>query len=218
MSALAVVDLTTFEISNHTNSYPRSAWSAEAWLDPGTNVPNCPAEYQGLGWWPVVGERAALAEGQTHTVPTSAVDQASQRVVDSYSAIDQPLSDLQVQLANDVKTLLADKTNTGFTYEVPGSGETHFYQIDDVSQNHMVAVYADFLGGATDAHGGFWRSAENANVAMADAQVQTFFLAAKGFKMALIRGAQAHKDAISLLDTVAAAVAYDTAAGWPSNP
>lgn len=86
-----------------------------------------------------------------------------------------------------VAAAMASMIAGGFDYEVPGSGVSHSYQVDTSAQANMTAVAADFGLGAVDAHGGFWRSAGNVNVAMSDAECIAFFQAAKAWKQAITR-------------------------------
>lgn len=83
------------------------------------------------------------------------------------------------------------------------------YQIDDAAQANMTAVQTKFLKGATDAHGGYWRTDDNQNVLFNDADVQTLFDAVYNYKLTIIRATQAAKDAIMAAPTVDAVMAVN---------
>lgn len=124
------------------------------------------------------------------------------------AAYDRLPSDKTI-LIQSVKTLLAAKISAGFPYQ------GHAFQIDDVSQNHMVATMADFIAGNANAHGGYWRSAANVNVTMTATECETFLQAAKAYKMACIRNTQSKIDLIVAAANKAALDAVDITAGWP---
>jgi hypothetical protein len=91
----------------------------------------------------------------------------------------------------------------GFTYQA------NVYQIDAEAQLNMTSVRLRFSEGATNAHGGYWRTADNQNIAMTDAEVIAFFDAAYSFKLGMIHAAQVAKDAIYGASTVELANAVD---------
>jgi hypothetical protein len=95
------------------------------------------------------------------------------------------------------------KVAGGFSYE------GHLYDIDDAAQANINAVQTSFLKGTVNAHGGYWRTYDDQNVAMSDIEAQAFFDAAYAFKMNLIRTAQSAKDAIAAATTLAEIDAVD---------
>lgn len=113
----------------------------------------------------------------------------------------------------EVLALYAQKVAAGFDYTV-GEGTERNYQIDDVSQNHMLAVMAHFNAGGENAHGGFWRTSNNINETMTDAECKAFLIAAKVYKMGLIRQSIIHRAAIDAKTSVAQVDAYDITADW----
>lgn len=119
----------------------------------------------------------------------------------------------KVERKAEVMALLAQKIAAGFDYTV-GDGSERNYQIDAASQANMVAVMADFNAGTANAHGGFWRTSDNVNEAMTDAECKAFLKAAKAYKMALIRQSFVHKAAIDAKTTTAQVNAYDITADW----
>lgn len=119
----------------------------------------------------------------------------------------------KIERKAEVMALLAQKIAAGFDYTV-GDGSERNYQIDAISQANMVAVMADFNAGTTNAHGGFWRTSDNINEAMTDAECEAFLKAAKAYKMGLIRQSFVHKAAIEAKTTAAQVNAYDITAGW----
>jgi hypothetical protein len=60
LGTYTIVDLIDFSALARGQALPRPAWSPEQWADPGALVPNCPVQYQGLGWWPEFEARAIL--------------------------------------------------------------------------------------------------------------------------------------------------------------
>ena len=123
-----------------------------------------------------------------------------------------------------VKNIGPTRVAEGFRYTVPGSGVEHTYQVDLESQAHMVAVYVEHLDGKTSPHGGYWRSRANVNVTMSDAENKAFLEAAKAYKMAIIRRAQALIDAIVAAEDATELATVDPVAGtingnggWPVN-
>lgn len=131
----------------------------------------------------------------------------TQEEQDSYTA------NRKAERRAEVMALLAQKIVAGFSYAVPG-GSAHNYQIDDTSQANMVAVMADFNAGTTNAHGGFWRASDNTNETMSDAECKAFLIAAKAYKMGLIRQSFVHKAGLDAQSTAAEVDAYDITADW----
>ena len=80
----------------------------------------------------------------------------------------------------------------------------------------MLAVFVEHVDGGLDPHGGYWRDASNVNVAMTDAQNKAFLLAAKAYKMGIIRRSQALADLVLGAADQTALDAIDTSAGWPA--
>lgn len=111
----------------------------------------------------------------------------------------------------EIKALYNDKIADGFVY----GGNT--YQINTNSRLDMTAVMTDFLAGASNAHGGYWRSQDNVMVAMNDTEVQAFIVAVKAYMAAIYAAQWTHKDVVSGLADVAAVEAYDITTGWPVN-
>lgn len=109
-----------------------------------------------------------------------------------------------------IKAAAATKIAAGFTYNAK------VYQIDDTSQVHMTSTMADFNAGTANAHGGYWRSASNENVAMTDAECIAFLRAAKVYKMGVIRNAQTLASACLTAADQAALDAIDITTGWPA--
>lgn len=93
----------------------------------------------------------------------------------------RPIAERKAEMIQAAKAECAAAIAAGFTHG------GHVYQIDDQSQVHMTAVMADFNAGPTDAHGGFWRSAANVNVAMDGPTCVAFLQSAKDYKMNVIR-------------------------------
>jgi len=119
-----------------------------------------------------------------------------------------PLPYLKALKIGEIKALFRAKVAAGFTYA------GHVYQIDDTAQLNMTSVKSDFNGGTVNAHGGYWRDAANADVAMTDAECLAFLGAAKAYKMGCIRRAQALVNAVVAADQTAFD-ALDITAGWP---
>lgn len=115
----------------------------------------------------------------------------------------------------DLKKLLATKIAAGFAYTVPG-GAPHTYQIGEAAQADMTSIAAAFGIGDTNAHGGVWRDASNAMVAMTDDEVKAFFKAARAYGLALRRRYWALKAAIEAAGDQTALDAVDITTGWPS--
>lgn len=112
----------------------------------------------------------------------------------------------------------------GFTYRITPASDYHTYDIGDQSADNMLAVFADHLNNTSNPHGGFWRSVDNVNVTMTTPQNKAFLLAAKNYKMAIIRNiitlndaarAAADTDDLALIDTEAGSV--DSVGSWPAN-
>ena len=137
--------------------------------------------------------------------------------------VEKAFADLKLAKIAAVKSIGPTRVAEGFKYTVPG-GAQHTYQVDLESQSHMMAVFAEHLDGVENPHGGYWRSRENVNVDMTDAENKAFLRAAKAYKMAIIRRAQvlidaavAAEDAAALALIDAAAGTIDGAGGWPEN-
>lgn len=127
---------------------------------------------------------------------------------------EEPAPSLEVVIVSKQHAVMAlynDKVAAGFVYE------TNTYQINTNSRLDMTAVMTDFVAGATNAHGGFWRSQDNQMIAMDDTEVQAFILAVKAYMAGLYQAQWTHKDAIGALQDVAAVDAYDITTGWPTN-
>lgn len=83
---IAVIDLGEGAEIERVGTYPRSAWSARSWGDPGSRIPNCPKEYVGRGWFPVIQSFTGTAvPGQSQKKTGSSVDLHGEQVVDEYS-------------------------------------------------------------------------------------------------------------------------------------
>ncbi|WP_193171245.1 DUF4376 domain-containing protein [Nisaea nitritireducens] len=109
----------------------------------------------------------------------------------------------------------------GFSYAIPHvdpdpANPEYVYDIDDAAQANMLAIEADFLGGAVDAHDGYWRAADNQNIVFTDDEVRIMFRAAKAYKMALIRAAHALKSACRAATDDVELDAIDITVGWLS--
>lgn len=118
------------------------------------------------------------------------------------------LEDVIADKIQELKTVYYSKVSGGFTFE------GNLYQIRDIDRINMVSVMADFNGGATNAHGGFWRTMDNQMIAMTDAKVQEFILAAKAYVASLFQSNWTHADAINALTDISAVEAYDVTTGW----
>ena len=82
---IAVIDLSEGAEIERVGTYPRSAWSAHSWADPGSRIPNCPKEYVGRGWFPVIQSFTGTAvPGQSQEKTGSSVDLSGEQVVDDY--------------------------------------------------------------------------------------------------------------------------------------
>lgn len=174
-------------------------------------------QHVGFGYWPVMDaprptptERLEIA-----VTPSLEIDAVDKRVLRQFDLVDRSLPERQLDMVRALRARLDEVIAVGFDYEVAGSGITHTYQIDATAQSNMLAIEAEFLGGEVNAHGGYWRSADNLNVVMTDADVRAFFRAAKLFKMTAIRNAQALTDAVRACGDHAALDALNLDAGWP---
>ncbi len=101
------------------------------------------------------------------------------------------------------------KVAQGFAYQ------GHVYQVDEAATSTMTAVFVLLQAGASSPHGGVWRSLDNVNVPMSDAEVRAFILAAKSYFQALLVNAWTLKDSLKSLTSLAAVQAFDINAGWP---
>lgn len=155
-----------------------------------------------VGYWPVTKPPVAPPLGyQVADTFTRLIDTDAKTVTVTHGTVTMALDSRKGVMASAVKSKAAALIAAGFAYTVPGDS-AHTYQIRDQDQGNMLAVQSRFQKGGTGHHGGYWRSAANANVVMTDAQVQTFFDAAYDYKMAIIRRVQA------LIDAIAAAASH----------
>lgn len=93
----------------------------------------------------------------------------------------------------------------------------HVYDIDMTAQMNMTAVYAMLKGGVPSPHGGAWRTQDNKMVAMDDAELEMFLLAAAQYVLEVKQASWHHKDRLSELSGRAALVGYDMDAAWPEG-
>lgn len=115
------------------------------------------------------------------------------------AVVEKPLANRRTEMIAAAGERFAELVAAGYAPEAPSAGAGHAFQIDDRAQSNMIAVLTDFQEGSANAHGGYWRSMANVNVPMSDAGVRAFLVAAKAYKMALIRAYQ------QLIDTISAA-------------
>jgi hypothetical protein len=140
----------------------------------------------------------------------------------------KPLSDLKAEKTDAIKAKVFGSDGlieTGFRYTLPGSlADWHTYQIDETSQVNMTSVGGLFALDVADAHGGFWRDADNVNVVMTQAECIAFFAAAAAYKAVIVRrmwqlivaaNAAADSAALDLINVSAGSI--DGAGGWPAN-
>lgn len=154
----------------------------------------------------------------------SSVDMEAGTATYTYPTAAKPVAARQAEMVTAVKARYAVIVAAGFTWRVDSNAAWHTYQIDDASQANMVAVQVRFDGGASNAHGGYWRDSSNVDVTLDDAGVQALFAAAYDYKMAAIRlvhaliaaiTAAADHAALDLIDITAGTV--NSAGGWPAN-
>lgn len=114
--------------------------------------------------------------------------------------------------------------SAGFTHRINPAADYHTYQIDTRSITFMLGVFADHLDGASNPHGGSWRSAANVEVTMTTVQNKAFLKAAKDYTQALVKNISVLKDAArsaaalgDLDDIDIEAGTIDGAGGWPAN-
>lgn len=106
----------------------------------------------------------------------------------------------------------------------PASAGPRTYQIDSGAQANMTSVAGMFNLGVSNAHGGFWRAADNVDVIMTEAECKALFIDAGAYKAAIVRNMWALLKDITAAPNQAALDAIDidagtsaNASGWPQN-
>lgn len=92
-------------------AYPISSpsWTPEIWRDPGANVPNCPAEYVGFAYLPIVEVDApAIARGQVRGALVSEVVGMIE-ITRTYAPADRDLDQVKTDLSARVKPEAEDR-------------------------------------------------------------------------------------------------------------
>lgn len=170
--------------------YPGDRPWGSAWRNPGALVANCPAEYQGSGYGPATVTTTLGSHEEWAGEP----NYSAGSLVDGEWECTRPkqttaLSSHKASKASEIKVKAAAIVADGFVYDLPGNdpADPHTYQIDESAQANMTSIAGMFALGESNAHGGFWRALDNANVTMTDAQVKAFFIAAAAYKTAVIR-------------------------------
>ena len=141
---------------------------------------------------------------------------------------DKQLEARRAEIIDAIKTKVFGRSGliaAGFQYALPGSpADWHTYQIGETSQVNMTSVGGLFALDVADAHGGFWRDADNVNVDMTQAECIAFFAATAAYKSVIVRrmwqlivaaNAAADSAALDLINVSAGSI--DGAGGWPAN-
>lgn len=204
-------------------------WSRPHWSDAMKAAPHLHGDNFVDGWvilrdvlvTPALG--ADEVRGDLGATPV--VDLEALTATWTYGVAAKPLATRKTAMLAAIKARAVEKIAAGFVYDLPGNNpaDPHTYQIDSDAQGNMLAIYVEHLDGAVSPHGGYWRDKSNSNVAMAGPQNKAFLEAAKAYKMAIIRRAQALVDAtvaaadhvpLDLIDVAAGTVGG--AGGWPA--
>lgn len=192
------------------------------------NFPTEPDEddFRDIGYWPITGTRPAEDQWQHVTGPTYSVNTENRTVERNYTVTDYTLAERKEVMEAAIKAKRETLIAAGFSYAIPGESPLayHTYQIDMASQNNMAAVQVRFIKGGSDHHGGQWRSADNVDVDMSDAEVQALFDAVFAYKRdillrgaALLDAARAAADTDDLDDINVDAGSINEVGGWPAN-
>lgn len=208
-------DVTTKTFIEGTKRLPRrSPWGAYVWADPGARLKNCPKELRGFGWAPVKHVDPALSPWET---PVKADIATGSLVGDVWEVPStkrrRDKEDVYKEKLGEINSRVTAAFADGFTY----NGVVFDIQKDD--QRNMTSCYALLEAGVAGAHGGYWRSRDNTNVAMTAAEIKTFFAAAWNYGANIVRNAHKHKDALMALKANGVKTAkqlyeYDTSTGW----
>jgi len=210
-------------VRNPAWEHDNDAWIRPPWTDaqrrdPGALVDGCPPYLVGMAILRDVDVSPVLTAAQEYGPLDAGVpDLVAGTMTWTKTVVAKPVTARKAEMIAAVKLDAAARIAAGFAYRVPPSAALHTYQIDDTSQGHMVATEADFLRGASNAHGGYWRSAANINVTLADTEVRALFYACKAHKMGIIRHAQTLIDSVLAGADHPALDAINPAAGWPVN-
>lgn len=109
IGTFAKVDLTTFEVVARGQRLPRPVWGADAWLDPGANVPNCPKEFVGFGWWPEFRSADPVVDGHKQGVAVwQSPDQAEKCVFLHAPAVALSEADRKSEVIRKLNRMKAD--------------------------------------------------------------------------------------------------------------
>lgn len=108
-----------------------------------------------------------------------------------------------------VNALREQKLVKGFTWN------GHLWDSDDRGRANIAGILTALVAGLFTAPPGFtWRTKDNGNVAVTDADLKAMGLALFAYANGIYKAAHQHRDALNLLPTVEQVVAYDVDSGW----
>lgn len=89
------------------------------------------------------------------------------------------------------------------------------FQVGIESQKDMLAIQMQFIVGAVDPHGGFWRSVDNEAIPMDSNEVLAFFQDAFAYVYDVKKAEWRHRENIAIINSIADIEAYDLSKFWP---
>ena len=222
----------------------------------GQPVPNLPHRvfYNGrpytdpTQWFPIVGAalgwaevpdkpnndaRWSTADGEWKEKPS--YNEATQKPpVWTGQAWSVPTKTLAERKANKIAAVEAkaqELIDAGFDYEIPASGNTYTYAIDDRTQYHMTAIQADLNNGGSGPQDGVWPDTNDIDRTFTDAQWEVFASAARTYKEGILRNLRLFIRDVNAATTVGGVSQANVvtgvgkanptsgvnATGWPSN-
>lgn len=119
------------------------------------------------------------------------------------------IDEVRIEKIAEVKALRSEKYQSGFVYN------EKTFQCDIEAQKDMTAIMVQFLGGATNPHGGAWRASDNESVTMNDSQVQAFIQATFNYVYSVKNTAWTHEENINNLGVKQDILEYNVLSGWP---
>lgn len=195
-------------------------------------VNQCPPPVAGKRYLLEEVSRPALGPRQAYGNPSYGTPDFDEGTI----SVTYPVVSIGVSSAKDILHEEADAKvealiQEGFSYEIPGSGNSYTYKIDDRTQIHMQAIQTDLNNGGSGPVVGVWPDVNDVDRTFTDEQWEAFARAARTYKEAILRNlrllhrdidAAANQGAINQIDIEDGTgrnnpTAGVNASGWPTN-
>lgn len=120
-----------------------------------------------------------------------------------------PLAEYKIRRKADVSSVYEEKVADGFLYE------GHTYQLDESSILTVNNFMAGLISGEVNPHDGYYRDADNNDVAMTDVELSEFLKSIGRYYAGLRKTTHTLKDSIDAASTLAEVDAVDINSPWP---